>query len=137
MEPSAETPPFERAPAGGATSAGDEWSSECEVRHLFRAHGAAKVDDESGYRVAADSEVVRQFYFRSPWPGDMQPLKIRSAGTTGKAVHHWVLYTLDDARIRTARSCPTRSIGPAEHQPGSVPRRRRTRRNRAEDAART
>jgi hypothetical protein len=73
-----------------------DWPADCETRHVFKAHGAAKSGDPSKYTVAGGAEYVMLFYFTAPWSGDVQLLQSHAVVDNPKLVHHWALYALDN-----------------------------------------
>jgi hypothetical protein len=75
------------------------WAADCEMRHVFLAHGASSSGDTSKYVVPAGAQYNRTFYFARPWTGDVQVLRIRSLVDNRKIVHHWMLHTVDDQAV--------------------------------------
>jgi hypothetical protein len=87
------------APDDASDPAAHGDARECELVQVFRAHGAAAACDHSPARVAPNTEDLRQFYFDTPWNGEMQLLRSRVVGINTSIVHHWALYVVHSASV--------------------------------------
>lgn len=93
------------------------WASDCEQYYSFRAHGEAKVNDTSKYKVPASSEYYESFFFSAPWgANEVQALEFRPRIDNKKIVHHWIVYGVATA----SRANGTMQGSPQQFLPTTV-----------------
>jgi Copper type II ascorbate-dependent monooxygenase, C-terminal domain/Copper type II ascorbate-dependent monooxygenase, N-terminal domain len=109
------------SPDSGVAQAGagsaSEWPSDCEMRHVFRAHNNNGVSDTSKKHVAAGAQYYASYYYRPPWGArEVQGLKFHTIIDNKRIVHHWILYgvnsgaTQQDGEVQGGQGQPIGSM---------------------------
>lgn len=112
-------------PLGAAGSGGDSGyvppenypkPDDCESTFEIKAHGGTGLDDQTKFSVAAapslENNQYHCFYFAPPFDNEQSVLWYEPILDNIKHVHHWILYTTENATHESGTSAPCNATQP-------------------------